>query len=95
MLLIFRISPNIALVMLFMEKMIYFREGGSLLMIVVAFASLIGMFIIPILAIIFCINLVEIMKKVKREERTFTNTFWLTASFLLIVWSIAIISLAE
>ena len=64
-------------------------------MIVVVFASLIGMFIMPILAIIFCINLVEIIKKVKREERTATNTFWLTASFLLIVWSIAIISLAE
>lgn len=80
-----------------MEKNdIFFREGGkSLLMIVVAFASIIGMFVIPILAIIFCINLVEIMKKVKREERTATNTFWLTASFLLIVWSIAITSLAE
>ena len=50
---------------------------------------------IPILAIIFCINLVEIMKKVKREERTATNTFWLTASFLLITWSIAITSFIE
>lgn len=49
----------------------------------------------PILAIIFCINLVEIMKKVKREQPTATNTFWLTASFLLIVWSIAITSLIE
>ena len=64
-------------------------------MIVLAFASIIGMFMMPILAIIFCINLVEIMKKVKREERTATNTFWLTASFLLIVWSIALTSLAE
>lgn len=73
-----------------------FQGGGkSLPMIVVLFASLIGMFIMPILAIIFCINLVEIIKKVKREERTATNTFWLTASFLLIVWSIAIIALAE
>ncbi|KYG90110.1 hypothetical protein A0U40_07670 [[Bacillus] sp. KCTC 13219] len=62
-------------------------------MIGVALATLIGMFLMPILAIIFCINLVEIMKKVKREEPTATNTFWLTASFLLIVWSIAITSL--
>ncbi|WP_342558051.1 hypothetical protein [Metasolibacillus sp. FSL K6-0083] len=59
----------------------------------VGVATLIGMFLMPILAIIFCINLVEIMKKVKREEPTATNTFWLTASFLLIVWSIAITSL--
>lgn len=64
-------------------------------MIVVAFASIIGIYMMPILAIIFCINLVEIMKKVKREQPTATNTFWLTASFLLIVWSIAITSLIE
>lgn len=57
--------------------------------------TLIGIYMMPILAIIFCINLVEIMKKVKREQPTATNTFWLTASFLLIVWSIAITSLIE
>ena len=48
----------------------------------------------PILAIIFCINLVEIMKKVKREERTASNTFWLTASFVLMVWSISMTAFA-
>lgn len=57
--------------------------------------TLIGIYMMPILAIIFCINLVEIMKKVKREQPTAANTFWLTASFLLIVWSIAITSLIE
>jgi len=48
-----------------------------------------------VMPIIFCINLVEIMKKVKREQPTATNTFWLTASFVFIVWSIAITSLIE
>ena len=54
---------------------------------VFAFISVYGM---PILAIIFCINLVEIIKKVKKEQPTSTNTYWLTASFVLIVWSISI-----
>ena len=49
----------------------------------------------PILAIVFCINLVEIIKKVKKEQSTSTNTFWLTTSFVLIVWSIAITSFIE
>lgn len=57
-------------------------------MIVFAF---INVYVMPILAIIFCINLVEIIKKVKKEQPTSTNTFWLTASFVLIVWSIALV----
>lgn len=56
-------------------------------MIVFAFISV---YVMPILAIIFCINLVEIIKKIKKEQPTSTNTFWLTASFVLIVWSIAL-----
>ncbi|MBS4172826.1 hypothetical protein [Bacillus sp. FJAT-49736] len=54
----------------------------------------IGIFLILFLLIIFCINLVTIMKKVKNGEKTATNTFWLTVSFTLIVWSIAIIASA-
>lgn len=45
----------------------------------------------PILGIIFCLNLVEVIKKIKNEQPTATNTFWLTASFILIVWSIALL----
>lgn len=52
----------------------------------------IGWFLIPILCIIFCINLVSIMKKIKKDESTTKNTFWLTISFILIMWSIAIIA---
>lgn len=46
-------------------------------------------YVMPILAIIFCLNLVEIIKKVKKEQSFSNNTFWLTASFVLIVWSIS------
>lgn len=53
---------------------------------------IIGFYLMPIPAIIFCLNLVEIIKKVKNDESTSANTFWLTTSFILIVWSIAIIS---
>lgn len=47
-------------------------------------------YLIPIFAIIFCLNLVEIIKKVKKDQSTTTNTFWLTTSFVLIVWGIAV-----
>ena len=50
--------------------------------------------LMPILAIIFCINLVEIIKKVKKEQPTASNTFWLTVSFVLMVWSITMLASA-
>ncbi len=56
-------------------------------MIVFVFISI---YLMPILAIIFCLNLVEIIKKVKKEQPTTANTVWLTISFVLIVWSIAV-----
>ncbi len=53
---------------------------------------LFGGLLMPILCVIFCLNLVSILKKVKREEKTTVNTFWLTISFTLIMWSIAILA---
>lgn len=52
---------------------------------------LICAYLMPILAIVFCLNLVGIIKKVKKDESTSKNTFWLTISFILIVWSIAVV----
>lgn len=54
----------------------------------------IGWFLVPILSIIFCLNLVTIIKKVKMDEKTTVNTIWLTTSFVLITWSIAILASA-
>ena len=52
-------------------------------------SAFIGLFLMPIMCIIFCLNLVSILKKVKHEEKTTVNTVWLTISFTLIMWSIA------
>lgn len=52
----------------------------------------IGWVFMPLLCTLFCLNLVSILKKVHREEATGKNTFWLTFSFTLIMWSIAVIS---
>ena len=54
----------------------------------------IGFLFMPILCIIFCLNLVTIIKKVKNNENTKKNTIWLTISFTLIMWSIAMIGVA-
>ncbi len=52
----------------------------------------IGVYLTPILSIIFCLNLVTIMKKIKRDEKTAINTFWLTLSFTLIAWTLVMIT---
>jgi hypothetical protein len=52
----------------------------------------IGVLLMPILCVIFCLNLVSILKKVKLEEKTTVNTVWLTVSFTLIMWSIAMLA---
>lgn len=58
------------------------------------FFMFIGIILMPILCFIFCLNLVSILKKVKHEEKTTVNTFWLTISFTLIMWSIAVLAAA-
>lgn len=55
----------------------------------------IGWFLMPILCIVFCLNLVTIIKKVNKDENTSQNTIWLTISFLFIMWSTAIIASAD
>ncbi|MGD6874774.1 hypothetical protein ACQCU1_21675 [Sutcliffiella horikoshii] len=62
---------------------------------IMIFGVTVGAIFMPILSIIFCVNLVTILKKIKNDENTRTNTFWLTTSFILIVWSIALIGLAS
>ncbi|UGB28748.1 hypothetical protein [Metabacillus sp. B2-18] len=61
---------------------------------IVAFLYM-GWFLMPLFCIIFCLNLVTILKKVKNEEKTTVNTVWLTISFSLIMWSIAVIASAS
>lgn len=49
-------------------------------------------FAMPVLGIVFCLNLVTILRKIKEEQPTAKNTFWFTLSFVLIIWTIAIVS---
>ncbi|CEG22758.1 hypothetical protein BN1080_01693 [Planococcus massiliensis] len=50
-----------------------------------------GIYLNPILAIVFCLNLVAIIKKVIKEKHpdTSTNTFWMTVSAVYIIFSIS------
>ncbi|MCA1318277.1 hypothetical protein LC085_00010 [Bacillus tianshenii] len=48
----------------------------------------------PVWCTVFCLNLVSIMKKIKQDEPTGTNTFWSIISFTLIMWSIALLASA-
>ncbi len=49
----------------------------------------IGWWLMPIWCIIFCLNLVTILKKLKHEEKTTANTVWLIISFTIIMWTTA------
>lgn len=49
-----------------------------------------GLFLNPILAIVFCLNLAAIIKKAKKDKYvdTSANTFWMTLSAVYITFSI-------
>lgn len=46
-----------------------------------------GLYLNPILAVVFCLNLISIIKKVNRDEKISTqkNTIWATFSFVYII----------
>lgn len=46
-----------------------------------------GLFLNPILAVVFCLNLISIIKKANQEKKVSTqkNTMWATISFVYIV----------
>lgn len=51
--------------------------------------ALIGFYLLPLYGIVFCLNLVSILKKIKYEENTSKNTIWIVVSFTLIICTFA------
>jgi len=51
---------------------------------------LMGLFLNPILAVVFCLNLISIIKKSNQEKKVSTqkNTVWVTISFAYIIFSL-------
>lgn len=49
-----------------------------------------GLFLNPILAVVFCLNLISIIKKSNQEKKVSTqkNTVWVTISFAYIIFSL-------
>ena len=49
-----------------------------------------GLFLNPILAVVFCLNVISIIKKSNQDEKISTqkNTIWATISFVYIVSSL-------
>lgn len=72
----------------------FFKGGENVENMMVVFMN-IGVFFMPILCAVFCLNLVSILKKIKNEEKTTVNTAWLIISFTLIMWSIAMLGVAS
>ncbi|AUD12476.1 hypothetical protein CXF77_12640 (plasmid) [Planococcus sp. MB-3u-09] len=51
---------------------------------------LMGLVLNPILAVVFCLNLISIIKKANQEKKVSTqkNTVWVTISFAYIIFSL-------
>lgn len=49
-----------------------------------------GLFLNPILAVVFCLNLISIIKKSNQEKKVSTqeNAVWVTISFAYIIFSL-------
>ena len=58
------------------------------------YLALAGIYLNPVFAVVFCINLVSVIKKVKSDKETKWNTFWISVSFAYIVFSITVLILA-
>ncbi|MDL4839487.1 hypothetical protein [Aquibacillus rhizosphaerae] len=58
---------------------------------------ILGFYALPVLSIVFCLNFVSIIRKVKNNEGTTYNTIFMTGSFTLLIWYFAslIISTAQ
>lgn len=55
--------------------------------------ALAGFYLNPVFAVVFCINLVSLIKKVKSDKETKQNTIWISVSFAYIVFSISLLIL--
>lgn len=53
----------------------------------------VGFFLLPILCIIFCFNLIRLIEKIVHGGVTFRNTCWMTGSFTMIVMILASLAL--
>ncbi|WP_112180422.1 MULTISPECIES: hypothetical protein [Paraliobacillus] len=53
--------------------------------------AILGFYVLPILTIVFCLNLVSIITKVKNDEATTYNTLLLTVSFTMLMWYFALL----
>jgi hypothetical protein len=60
--------------------------GGDIILI--QFYAIFGFYLLPVYGIIFCLNFVSLLKKIKGTENTGKNTVWFTVSFILIITTI-------
>jgi len=55
--------------------------------------AVLGFYLLPVYGIIFCVNLVSLLKKIKDNKVTEKNTIWMTISFILIITTIGALAL--
>ncbi|CAI9392517.1 hypothetical protein [Bacillus sp. 522_BSPC] len=55
----------------------------------IEFFAIFGFYLLPVYCIIFCLNLVSLLKKIQEEDNITKNTIWFTASFVFIIMTIA------
>lgn len=53
----------------------------------------VGILTIPIWGIVFCINLISIIEKIKKQDNYNKNAFWFTFSFVVIITVLTFITI--
>ncbi|GAA0439462.1 hypothetical protein GCM10008934_30770 [Virgibacillus salarius] len=68
-------------------------------MIVLQIVAFYGVILLPITSTIFCINIFSTIEKIKNQESVKVNLYWITISFVLIIWTfgslLAILTLSQ
>lgn len=55
----------------------------------IEFFAVFGFYLLPVYCIIFCLNLVSLLKKIQEEDSTTKNTIWFTISLIFIIMTVA------
>ncbi|GAB3801744.1 hypothetical protein [Virgibacillus kimchii] len=79
--------PDTYTEMMFKEPIGYKNVKGDDFIFLQLYA-IIGFYLLPVYGIIFCLNLVSLIKKVHDNKVTEKHTIWMTVAFILIITTI-------
>lgn len=75
-------------------SIIVLLENKGVVTMFVSYLVLIGVLSVPMWSVVFCLNLISIIEKIKYKKDHTKNSFWFTVSFVIIITVITFVSAA-